>query len=56
MRNDWARAPMALQEQGRWPADPVTVSLIGRLRSRALEAEVPNPLLAPEWKERWYGN
>jgi hypothetical protein len=56
IRNDWARAPMALQEQGRWPRDAATLALIDRLRANALEAEVPNPLMAPDWKERWYGN
>jgi len=56
IRNDWARAPMALQEQGRWREDDATKALIGRLRDSALGAEVPNPQMAPEWKEQWYGN
>ena len=56
VRNDWARAPMTLQQQGRWPADAASRAVIQRLRDSALEAEVPNPLMAPDWKERWYGN
>ena len=56
IRNDWVRAPLALQEQGRTPAGADARALIDDLRGLALDADVPNPVLAPDWKERWFGN
>jgi hypothetical protein len=56
IRNDWARAPLALEQQGRWPPAGPSRALIDTLRRDALAADVPNPLLEPDWKERWYGN
>ena len=55
-RNDWAELPIRWQEQGRWPKEPQPLALIERLRNDALEAEVPNPGMVPEWREQWYGD
>jgi hypothetical protein len=55
-RNDWADLPMAWQREGRWPTTPEPLVVIERLRNDALDAPVPNPQLAPEWRSRWYGD
>jgi hypothetical protein len=55
-RNDWAELPMAWQREGRWPTTPEPLAVIERLRADALDAPVPNPQLAPEWRSRWYGD
>lgn len=56
VRNDWAELPMRWQHDKRWPAEPAPVALIEALRNDAMASPVPNPQLAPEWKERWYGD
>jgi hypothetical protein len=55
-RNDWAELPLRWQRNGRWPTDPKPLALIETLRNEALSSAVPNPQLAPEWRERWYGD
>jgi hypothetical protein len=55
-RNDWAELPLRWQQEGRWPKDPQPLALIERLRNEALEAEVPNPGMVPEWRSQWYGD
>jgi hypothetical protein len=55
-RNDWAELPLRWQEEGRWPKDPQPLALIERLRNEALEADVPNPQMVPEWRGQWYGD
>jgi hypothetical protein len=55
-RNDWAALPMVWQRENRWPTKPEPLALIERLRDEALDAPVPNPQLAPEWRSRWYGD
>ena len=43
--------------QGRnFMAGDAPQSLIEALRNDALGSPVPNPQLAPEWKEQWYGD
>ena len=57
IRNDWARAPLALEQQQRVPQTEPPRRLIDTLRRSALAADVPNPLLNDDdWRERWYGN
>jgi hypothetical protein len=56
VRNDWAELPLRWQHDNRWPTDPAQQSLINALRNDALGRAVPNPQLAPEWKEQWYGD
>lgn len=56
VRNDWAELPLRWQHDGRWPKDAKPLALIQALRNDALSSPVPNPQLAPEWKERWYGD
>jgi hypothetical protein len=55
-RNDWAELPMRWQQEGRWPKEPQPRALIERLRDQALQAEVPNPQMMPEWRGQWYGD
>ena len=55
-RNDWADMPIKWQREGRWPKDPRPLALIERLRNDALEAEVPNLGMLPEWRSQWYGD
>ena len=55
-RNDWAELPMRWQQEGRWPKEPQPLALIDRLRDQALQAEVPNPQMLPEWRSQWYGD
>jgi hypothetical protein len=55
-RNDWAEMPIKWQKEGRWPTDPQRLALIERLRNEALEAEVPNLGMLPEWRSQWYGD
>ena len=55
-RNDWAELPMRWQHEGRWPREPQPLALIERLRDQALQAEVPNPQMMPEWRSQWYGD
>ena len=55
-RNDWAELPIRWQQEGRWPKEPQPLALIERLRDQALQAEVPNPQLLPEWRSQWYGD
>jgi hypothetical protein len=55
-RNDWAELPMRWQQEGRWPKEPQPRALIERLRDQALQAEVPNPQMMPEWRSQWYGD
>jgi hypothetical protein len=56
VRNDWAELPLRWQHDGRWPKESAPQALINALRNDALGTAVPNPQLAPEWKERWYGD
>ena len=56
VRNDWAELPLRWQHDGRWPKESAPQSLIKALRNDALGSPVPNPQLAPEWKEQWYGD
>jgi hypothetical protein len=55
-RNDWAELPIRWHEQGRWPKEPQPLALIEQLRNTALEADVPNPQMVPEWRSQWYGD
>jgi len=55
-RNDWAELPLRWQEQGRWPKEPQPLALIEQLRNDAIDAEVPNPQMVPEWRGLWYGD
>jgi hypothetical protein len=55
-RNDWAELPIRWQQEGRWPKEPQPLALIERLRDQALQAEVPNPQMMPEWRSQWYGD
>jgi hypothetical protein len=55
-RNDWAELPLRWQQEKRWPTEPPPLALIERLRNDALEAEVPNPQMLPEWRSQWYGD
>jgi hypothetical protein len=55
-RNDWAELPIRWRQEGRWPTDAAPLALIERLRDAALDAEVPNPQMAPEWRGQWYGD
>jgi hypothetical protein len=55
-RNDWAELPVRWQQEGRWPKDAAPLALIERLRDAALDAEVPNPQMVPEWRGQWYGD
>jgi hypothetical protein len=55
-RNDWAELPLRWQQEGRWPKEPPPLALIEQLRNEALDAEVPNPQLVPEWRGQWYGD
>jgi hypothetical protein len=55
-RNDWAALPLRWREEGRWPNEPRPLALVEQLRNDALDAEVPNPQLAPEWRSQWYGD
>ena len=56
VRNDWAELPLRWQRDGRWPKEAATRALINALRNDALGSAIPNPQLAPEWKEQWYGD
>jgi hypothetical protein len=55
-RNDWAELPLRWQQEQRWPTEQPPLALIERLRNDALEAEVPNPQMLPEWRSQWYGD
>ena len=55
-RNDWAELPMRWEQEGRWPKDDAPLALIQRLRDAAIDAEVPNPQMVPEWRGQWYGD
>jgi hypothetical protein len=55
-RNDWAGLPIRWEREGRWPKEQRPLALVEQLRNDALEAEVPNPQLAPEWRGQWYGD
>jgi hypothetical protein len=55
-RNDWAELPLRWEHEDRWPKDPKPLALVEQLRNEALEADVPNPQLAPEWRSQWYGD
>jgi hypothetical protein len=55
-RNDWAETPLRWQREGRWPKEPNRLALIERLRNDALDAEIPNPQIVPEWRSQWYGD
>lgn len=55
-RNDWAELHLKWEREGRWPKDPKPLALVETLRRDALDREIPNTQLAPEWKERWYGD
>jgi hypothetical protein len=55
-RNDWAELPMNWQREKRWPDQPEARALIEQLRNSALDAPVPNPQMAPEWRSQWYGD
>ena len=36
--------------------EPPRLALVERLRNDALDAEVPNPQIVPEWRSQWYGD
>jgi hypothetical protein len=55
-RNDWAELPMRWQQEGRWPKEPQPLALVERLRDQALQADMPNPQMLPEWRSQWYGD
>jgi hypothetical protein len=55
-RNDWAGMPARWQREGRWPTEPRRLALIRQLRNEALEAQIPNPQIVPEWRSQWYGD
>jgi hypothetical protein len=55
-RNDWAGMPARWQREGRWPTEPRRLALIQQLRNEALEAQIPNPQIVPEWRSQWYGD
>lgn len=55
-RNDWAELPMRWQQEGRWPKEPQALAVVERLRDLALQADMPNPQLLPEWRSQWYGD
>jgi hypothetical protein len=55
-RNDWAEMHLKWEREGRWPKDPKPLAVIETLRRDALDRAIPNTQLAPEWKERWYGD
>jgi hypothetical protein len=55
-RNDWADLPLRWQQEGRWPKSPDPRALIGMLRDAALDTEMPNPQMLPEWRSQWYGD
>lgn len=55
-RNDWAELPIKWQKEGRWPSDAAPRALIENLRDAALDADVPNPQMVPEWRSQWYGD
>ena len=55
-RNDWAELPIRWQQEGRWPSDAAPRALIEGLRNAALDADVPNPQMVPEWRSQWYGD
>jgi hypothetical protein len=47
---------MRWQQEGRWPKASQPLALIEHLRDQALQAEVPNPQMMPEWRSQWYGD
>ena len=55
-RNDWAVLPLEWQRDGQWPTDARRLALIETLRNEALRSRIPNPNLAPEWRQQWYGD
>ncbi|HKE87846.1 MAG TPA: hypothetical protein VKB50_29025 [Vicinamibacterales bacterium] len=55
-RNDWAKLHLQWEREGRWPKDPKPLAVVEKLRRDALDRAIPNIQLAPEWKERWYGD
>jgi hypothetical protein len=55
-RTDWAGMPARWQREGRWPTEPRRLALIQQLRNEALEAQIPNPQIVPEWRSQWYGD
>lgn len=55
-RNDWADLPIRWQQEGRWPKSPEPRALIEALRDTALDTEIPNPQMLPEWRSQWYGD
>ena len=55
-RNDWAETPLRWRREGRWPKEPDRLALVERLRNDALDAEIPNPQIVPEWRSQWYGD
>jgi len=55
-RNDWATLPVLWRHEGRWPKEAAPLRVIETLRHDALASRIPNPNLAPEWRERWYGD
>ena len=55
-RNDWAELPIKWQQEGRWPSDAAPRALVEGLRDTALDTDVPNPQMVPEWRSQWYGD
>lgn len=55
-RNDWAGTPLRWQRESRWPKEPHRLALIEQLRTAALDAQIPNPQIVPEWRSQWYGD
>jgi hypothetical protein len=55
-RNDWAHMPGTWQRNGDWPADPAEQRLMLQLRDDAIGMRGSNPVLAPRWMNRVWGD
>ena len=55
-RNDWAKVPTLWKQDGIWPEDPGEQRILERLRTDALELQVPNPHFAPRWMPEVFGD
>ena len=55
-RNDWARVPALWKQDGIWPEDPGEQRILERLRTDALELQVPNPHFEPRWMPQVFGD
>jgi hypothetical protein len=55
-RNDWAHMPGTWQRNRDWPADPAEQRLMLQLRDDAIGMRGSNPVLAPRWMNRVWGD